>query len=675
VVLQDLALRLLGILARHPGQVVTRDEIQRQLWPEKSFADFEAGLNTAMRKVRQALNDDPREPRAIETIRGYGYRLLIPVELAERSASIQAVAAQAGIDANRSPNAPKRAHRRWAVACAAVSLVAALFALWWLTPLPPPAVADIIPITTRGRVDTCWPPESDGGRLFYLERAGDRWNLMQTSIVGGDPQPVPNPFANNMIVLDVSPDHGQLLVGTFDQRDEPRAIYTMPVQGGPPVRLGDIVAGEAKWSPRGDLIAFKKRGDLWTTNRDGSHETHLVRMPNIEWVSWSPDGRRLRFTSGDPLTSAQSIWEIDADGRNLHQFLAGWSNPPSERHGAWSAGGQYFVFTSKHDGRSDVWIRRERSASWRRSPAGPFRLTDGPLVGAGATISPDGKRVFFCGQHPQFELDEFDETHGSVAPFLPKLAPRQAAFSRDGQWMAYVSSTHQLVRSRIDGSDQRLLTPPEMTVAYPRFSPDGHTIAFEGQQKNKPTQVYLVGPDGGATMPLVPERQEVRGPDWSADGRSLVVTLLDQQDGDPVHRLARVDPQSREASIIPGSQDFWAPRWSPSGDVIAATSGDNRSLNLFDVAAKQWHVVATGKDINIAMWSQDGRYLYYQDILSPGEPLYRVRPHGGSAERVAEFSAVLKSANRCEVVAIAPDDHLLVWITRANSDIYAAELR
>lgn len=80
VPLQALPLRLLGVLVQNAGRVVPRDELHRRLWPDKEFADFEDGVNTAVRKLRIALDDDPEAPRLIETVRGRGYRLLITVE-------------------------------------------------------------------------------------------------------------------------------------------------------------------------------------------------------------------------------------------------------------------------------------------------------------------------------------------------------------------------------------------------------------------------------------------------------------------------------------------------------------------------------------------------------------------------------------------------------------------
>jgi eukaryotic-like serine/threonine-protein kinase len=78
--IQDLPLRLLGVLAEHAGQVVTREELQKQLWPDNTFVDFEDGLNTAVKKLREALGDDPEMPQYIETIPRRGYRFIAEVK-------------------------------------------------------------------------------------------------------------------------------------------------------------------------------------------------------------------------------------------------------------------------------------------------------------------------------------------------------------------------------------------------------------------------------------------------------------------------------------------------------------------------------------------------------------------------------------------------------------------
>jgi DNA-binding winged helix-turn-helix (wHTH) protein/TolB-like protein len=80
--LQELPFRVLAELASRPGEVVTRDELRARLWDASTFVDAEAGLNTAVAKLRDALGDSADAPRFIETIPKRGYRFIAAVEAA-----------------------------------------------------------------------------------------------------------------------------------------------------------------------------------------------------------------------------------------------------------------------------------------------------------------------------------------------------------------------------------------------------------------------------------------------------------------------------------------------------------------------------------------------------------------------------------------------------------------
>ncbi|MFZ0311778.1 MAG: helix-turn-helix domain-containing protein [Candidatus Korobacteraceae bacterium] len=78
--LERLPIELLFLLLEHRGKLVSREQIVARLWCDESFLDTERSINTAVRKVRRALGDDPRRPRFIETVIGKGYRFLAPLE-------------------------------------------------------------------------------------------------------------------------------------------------------------------------------------------------------------------------------------------------------------------------------------------------------------------------------------------------------------------------------------------------------------------------------------------------------------------------------------------------------------------------------------------------------------------------------------------------------------------
>src|ERR1700761_9781970 len=86
--------QILCMLLERPTQILTREEICRELWPDGTFVDFEHGLNSAINRLRDALGDKASNPRFVETLARRGYRWLAPVErlVPEEEASTVAVA-------------------------------------------------------------------------------------------------------------------------------------------------------------------------------------------------------------------------------------------------------------------------------------------------------------------------------------------------------------------------------------------------------------------------------------------------------------------------------------------------------------------------------------------------------------------------------------------------------
>jgi TolB-like protein/DNA-binding winged helix-turn-helix (wHTH) protein len=77
--LQDQPFQVLAVLLLHAGQLVTREELRRQVWPQDTFVEFDHALNTAIKKIRIAIGDDATAPRYVETIPKRGYRFIAPV--------------------------------------------------------------------------------------------------------------------------------------------------------------------------------------------------------------------------------------------------------------------------------------------------------------------------------------------------------------------------------------------------------------------------------------------------------------------------------------------------------------------------------------------------------------------------------------------------------------------
>jgi cholera toxin transcriptional activator len=138
--LQDQPLQVLALLLERAGDVVTREEMRRKLWPADTFVDFDHSLNTAINKLREALGDSASSPRYVETLARRGYRFIAPVQADEPTQNAEKIAeknnvgiAAAGSTAERgSPaarNSPKPLHPDLEVPIPHRGITRGLFAL------------------------------------------------------------------------------------------------------------------------------------------------------------------------------------------------------------------------------------------------------------------------------------------------------------------------------------------------------------------------------------------------------------------------------------------------------------------------------------------------------------------------------------------------------------------
>jgi len=79
--LQEQPFQVLAMLLRHPGEAVTREELQKTVWPADTFVDFDRGLNKTINKIREALGDSADNPRFVETLPRRGYRFIAAVDV------------------------------------------------------------------------------------------------------------------------------------------------------------------------------------------------------------------------------------------------------------------------------------------------------------------------------------------------------------------------------------------------------------------------------------------------------------------------------------------------------------------------------------------------------------------------------------------------------------------
>ena len=161
VKVQDLPYRLLVMLVERPGEIVAREEVRQRLWPENTFVEFDNSLGVAIRKVRDALNDDAEAPRYIETVPRRGYRFVAPVTVLEPVRSPDPPPATAS--AIKEPSAtgrmgtteaahPSQRRKYWLTAALALLLVGGAIYAFRARPRHPAAKAEAAGTGTPLRV-------------------------------------------------------------------------------------------------------------------------------------------------------------------------------------------------------------------------------------------------------------------------------------------------------------------------------------------------------------------------------------------------------------------------------------------------------------------------------------------------------------------------------------------
>lgn len=149
--IQDLPFRLLAALVERPGELVTRADLARRLWGADTFVDAEAGVNTAVAKLREALDDAADRPRFIETVPKRGYRFLGPVDVVGAGPATSADA-----PGGTPPAVVGRRRRRAPVAMAALGVLLTIAGGWfWLGRAPdePSRVAVVLFDNETGRAE------------------------------------------------------------------------------------------------------------------------------------------------------------------------------------------------------------------------------------------------------------------------------------------------------------------------------------------------------------------------------------------------------------------------------------------------------------------------------------------------------------------------------------------
>ena len=585
-----------------------------------------------------------------------------------------ATAAPLGAVREVSETRPHRRWRSWAIISGgALIAITAILGYVLTSPVATPRVLRTVQITNTNRTKSGLL--TDGSRLYFVEGQSA---LSQISVTGGETGLIPTPLQDlgYLSLLDISPGGSELLTTTAQGSVTAGPLWTIPVVGGSPRRLGNLEVSVAAWSPDGNRMAYAKGNEIFLAKNDASESRRLLTTAGIcSDLRWSPKGTTLRFTVNDDRTNFRSIWQASADGSNLHPLLPGWNKPaPNECCGNWTPDGKYFVFQAIREGTANVWALREDGGLFQRTRREPVQLTTGPMNIGQPVPSRDGKKLFVQGWQTRGELVRYDAKSGQFAPYLSGISAMGFDFSRDGAWVAYdLDAEGTIWRSKMDGTQKLQLTFPPMQAYLPRWSPDGRQIAFFGHPPGEPWQIYTVPAAGGSPELIYRGETNLADPYWSPDGKSLVFGGNSAGTSNQASAVYLLNLKTRKASKLPGSDGLFSPRWSPDGRYVAAITVDSLTFMLFDFTTQQWTELAK-MFVAYPNWSRDGRYVYFDAIIDNEEGYYRIRISDRKVERILSlkgFQAAWGAFGNWS--GLAPDESPLYVRNASIQEIYALD--
>ena len=331
--LQPQPLKVLFLLIQHAGQVVTREEIQRCLWSDSTFVDFERGINFSINQIRSALADNADRPRYIETLSRRGYRFIAKVAHQDSAKEVPAApvplaANDRGAGGGNGNNAPSAAEpfvpalpivtattgwrgRRLILAAMATGIVFLGFSAWIKDRATFRRLGinfeslQLNKLTDSGKAEEGVAISPDGRYVVYERREAKGLGLCVRQVATHSDVEILPPGDFEFDGITFSPDGNYIYFVRSDEKDHGfKYLYSMPALGGPPRRLIKDIDSPVSFSPDGREFVFT-RGiptrdavEVRIANADGSEDRLLVSLSDTSagfqpGATWSPDRRSI----------------------------------------------------------------------------------------------------------------------------------------------------------------------------------------------------------------------------------------------------------------------------------------------------------------------------------------------------------------------------------------------
>lgn len=601
--------QLLSFLIERPGQVVTREQLQKELWPSDTFVEFDAGLNTAVKKVRQALGDTAENPRFIETLPRQGYRFIAPVGRAP-------VLQPAGEDLKtKAPEVAEAGTRRIWPLVAAGLLVAGVagFAGWWAGARPSaskprvPAAHVLIElppdqVLQPGALELALSP--DGRNLVYVATRGNTSQLFLRPLNSFESHPIPG--TEGALCPFFSPDGARL---AFFANGELKNISLDGKESRKILTVGrDFGSLNGTWG-QGETLFF----GFFAPQSGAADSRAEASLPTVWQVSPQAPG---------PARVFPEVPDKILEGRFVQQLLPG---------------GDGLLFSTNA---SPV----DRSLSVYSLKSKQQHVVVHPAMGG--RYLPSGHLIYFWANNLMavpFDLHSLTAT-GAPVVVIAGVARNgwvggQVAASDTGV-LAYVSRpppSRTITWVDLNGQERPVAAPPGPYELLD-LSPDGKKLLVMRWESVEETwSLFALDLETGKWTHLSSGGGVRTGATWSPDSRSVVFSS-DLYGGALVNLYYIVDV-GRPGEPVPQrltQSNFgqYPQSWTAKADILAFVQGVDPAtkLDIWTIAPRgdrepRVFIKQPGRDFHPA-FSPDGRWLAYSSDETGRTEVY-VHPYPG----------------------------------------------
>jgi len=601
---------ILIMLLGRPGQLVTREEFRSELWSSDTFVDFDHGLNAAMNKLRECLNDTPDDPKYIETLPRRGYRFIAPVARLDVPAQVPASIAVA-------TDAPLA--------------------------VPPFRSVPAIPDPIR---ELQWEEASSLGRVSIRYRWIAMGVLILICLLSG-------------------------LAAVLHRKPPIEDVTRIPA-GGNVLAVMAQPSADPAFSPDGDIIAYRYLGQaghpagIYTTSLQDEKETQITQDRNDCCPAWSPDSKQLAYSRFE--NNQQTIFIVPAKG-GAPQKLHSSNEQHTRGEVAWAPDGESVTFTSDvPNGGAQLF-----SISIKTGAIVPLTESHGRSVDLGPAYSPDGQFLAFVRRGERWDSLYMLRLQGGTPQSIVDVTGQiigPPAWTPDGTAIVYASNQNGATRlwrtAASGGTSVQVPRIPDLSW-YPSIPRRTRKLAYQNAMDSS----SIIRRDSPLLEPHAPRvvvsssAGKNESPVLSPNGKKLA--FMSNRSG--TLEIWVSDPDGSYPSRMTNLGGCGTPRWSPDSESIVFDSSARDGLYIVDVTGGDPRPVAFGGgEALVPSFSRDGQWIYFGSGRNGQDQVWKVSVNGGDPIQVTfqgGFAALESPDGKMLYYSKARFSHPEIWVVPA----------